>query len=855
MGFHGRVNDRGAPVVPGSWWARSLLLVVGTAAAVTAFVPWTGVRAEGPGSDYELGEIFVIGSRRAVRSPADTLAPVDLIAGEDLLDQARGDTADQLRTLIPSYNVSTQPISEAATLVRPVHLRGLTPDQTLVFVNGKRRHRAAPIQFSAGSSTALGTQGADVSVIPAVALDRVEILRDSASAQYGSDAIAGVINLVLKDRPDGGVVETQWGRTYAGDGDEYQVSGNVGLPLGGSGFANLSAEWRQAGPTSRSVQRDDVAALVAAGNPHVRRPHAQVWGSPDISDDWKLLFNLGIERPGGATVYAFGNHARRVGTGGWFFRHPDTRRGVYVSSSGDRLVHDRDSGDDVDCAALPDPLPLAATEACFEFRHLLPGGFTPQFTGTTSDVAGTFGVRGMLGGDGSYDLSFAAGRNRFEYFVADTVNPSLLWATPTAFDLGAYVQTGQVANLDLSWPVEVAAFASPLFAAAGAEWRRESFAIEVGDDASWEPGPGVAQGFDVGANGFQGFSPVSAGEWSQSSYGVYLDLEADVRPDLTLAVRGRAERHDAFGGTTDLKTSILYRLTDGFGVRGAVGTGFRAPTVGQQNVRKTSTILTDGRLREDATIPPTCPEAVLLGGQPLGPEESLTVTGGLVAGVGPLTLTADYFAIDLRDRLALSKPQGFSEADRAAVGASGCLPAGQVERVRYFGNFTRTRTRGVDLVADVDVPAATAILGGGETAFVFAGNWTATQVVEHDPAALGEREIVEIEDGFPRYRFNATVRHRRERWSGYVRLNYFGPYTEFHGGVTRRFRPGAEVTLDVEASYRTPAGLVLSVGAENLLDAYPDVNPWARVWGAKYPESSPMGFRGGFYYARVRYAF
>ncbi len=676
-------------------------------------------------------------------------------------------------------------------------------------------------------------------MIPAVALDRVEILRDSASAQYGSDAIAGVINLVLKDRPDGVVVETQWGRTYAGDGDEYRVSGNVGLPLGGSGFANLSAEWRQAGPTSRSVQRDDVAALVAAGNPHVCRPHAQVWGSPDISDDWKLLFNLGIDRPGGATVYAFGNHARRVGTGGWFFRHPDTRRGVYVSSSGDRLMHDRDSGDDLDCATLPDPLPLAATEACFEFRQLLPGGFTPQFTGTMSDVAGTFGVRGMLGSDGSYDLSFAAGRNRFEYFVADTVNPSLLWATPTAFDLGAYVQTEQVVNLDLSWPVEVAAFASPLFAVAGAEWRRESFAIEVGDDALGAR-PGSRIGLRCGCQRIPGLFPVSAGEWSQSSYGVYLDLEADVHPDLTLAVRGRAERHDAFGGTTDLKTSVLYRLTDGFGVRRAVGTGFRAPTVGQQNVRKTSTILTDGRLREDATIPPTCPEAVLLGGQPLGPEESLTVTGGLVAGVGPLTLTAGYFAIDLRDRLALSKPQRFSEADRAAVGASGCLPAGQVERVRYFGNFTRTR--GVDLVADVDVPAATAILGGGETAFVFAGNWTATQVVEHDSAALGEREIVEIEDGFLRYRFNATVRHRRERWSGYGRLNYF-------------FRPGAEVTLDVEASYRPPAGLVLSVGAENLLDAYPDVNPWARVWGAKYPESSPMGFRGGFYYAWVRYAF
>ena len=853
----------------------------GCALAAGLFAAPAEVRAQA-GDAIEIGDIYVVGTRRPVRSTADTPAPIDLIGGEDFTDQGATDLSDLMRTLVPSYNVATQPISDAATFIRPANLRGLGPDQTLVFVNGKRRHRAAVISWL-GNGLSEGAQGPDISVIPAIALKRVEVLRDTASAQYGSDAIAGVMNFVLKDRPDGGVVETQWGRTYEGDGAAYRLAGNVGVPLGEAGFANLSAQWRESEPTVRSVQRSDAAGLIAGGNTHVRQPYAQIWGQPDVSGDYTVFVNSGFEMNESAEVYAFGNFANRETEGGFFFRNPNTRGGVFgrdVDPDPDvadwqRYVGDLAPNDGQSCPDVKiedrgsdyfSPEEAAAFHAsnpgCFVFNERFPGGFTPQFKGEVSDHAATAGLRGAFDSGLTWDASYTMGQNKIDFSMRDTINASLGPDTPTQFELGSYTQTEQTANLDLTYEMDVAAFDSPLHTAVGAEWRREQFEIAAGEPDSWQAGPFARDGFGIGANGFSGFSDVVAGSWSRSNVAGYVDLEADVTGRLTVGTMGRVEHFEDFDTTTDVKLGALYRVNDNIGLRGSASTGFRAPTVGQQNViNVTTAFFTDPTtgatgLTQRGTIPPTCAEARLKGGKPLEPEESVTFTVGAVAEAGPFSLTADYYRIDVEGRLAQSATKNLTDAEKAMVGDGGCIPAGDIANFRYFTNSLDTRTQGVDLVASVDLPAVAPVLKAGQTELVFVGNWTRTTVTKHDPEALNRQRIVQLEDALPKVRFNATLRHEQERWSAFARLNYFGSYSEYHADVEDwLFYPGSEFTLDVEGSYKPMPGVELSLGAENVLDNFPDENPFATNVGSKYPESSPMGFAGGFYYARARYTF
>ena len=279
-------------------------------------------------SGGEIEEVVVVGSRRRDRSAADSPVPVDVIGGDEFSAQGDSNMDSLIASLVPSYNVSQEPISDAATFIRPATLRGLAPDATLVLVNGKRRHRAAVIALL-GAGISGGSQGPDVSVIPAIALDRLEVLRDGASAQYGSDAIAGIMNFVLREDNSGMAVDAKWGSHYEGDGDALTLSTNVGLPLTEYGFANFSFEWKESDPTSRSRQRGDAQGLIDAGNTNVRQPAAQIWGAPEYSDDFKLFGNFGIDLGNGMEAYAFGNWAERQVEGGFYFRNPHTRGGVF----------------------------------------------------------------------------------------------------------------------------------------------------------------------------------------------------------------------------------------------------------------------------------------------------------------------------------------------------------------------------------------------------------------------------------------------------------------------------------------------------------------------------------------------
>ena len=401
--------------------------------------------------------VVVVGSRAQPRSVTESPVPIDAIPFQDVVSQGATTLDYQLRNLIPSFNVATHPISDAATLVRPASLRNLSHDHTLILVNGKRRHRSSVIAWFGGVTD--GAQGPDISTIPSIALRQVEVLRDGASAQYGSDAIAGVINFLLKDDRAGGSFELNTGTYRPGDGDSYSIAGNVGLPLGETGFANLSLEYGNANPTDRSVQRLDAAALIAAGNTHVRDP-AQVWGNPRIEDDLKLFGNFGHLFANQVQLYGWANYADKKVTEGFFFRNPNSRQSIYSLDGGETLL----IGDVLQARGLgsancpvvrvannvPDPDALAQVFAdpnCFSFQEIAPGGFTPQFGGIVTDESVVAGVRRIADNGLTWDASASYGAHESDFFFLNTVNASLGPETPRNFDPGPLPAGGRQPQL------------------------------------------------------------------------------------------------------------------------------------------------------------------------------------------------------------------------------------------------------------------------------------------------------------------------------------------------------------------------------------------------------------------------
>jgi iron complex outermembrane receptor protein len=685
-------------------------LLLGTAIALVmgaVATPLANAQVTQPGR----GEVVIVtGTRVEARSATDTPAPVDVVSGADLVNQGDNDAMNIIRTLVPSFNVGTQPISDAATLVRPVNLRGLPPDSTLVLVNGKRMHRAAVIAFLGGGISD-GSQGADISTIPAIALDRIEVLRDGASSQYGSDAIAGVINFILKDNPSGGALEGKWGQTYESDGASYQIAANIGLAVGENGFLNLAGEFQETDATGRSTQRDDAAALIAAGNTAVANP-AQIWGQPEVRGDLKLYANFGVDLDANHEFYAFGNYAQRETEGGFYFRNPTNRPGVFAGPlvnpvTGAAMaggvpsvrVGDLSVNTAGDCPAgipltaggglRPDPVILAAVTAnanCFSFVEMFPGGFTPSFGGELEDMSIAVGLRGQLPWIAglNYDVSYRYGDNQADFFINNTINASLGPNTPTSFNPGGYGQVENLFNLDFGYGLPVG-FASDLNIAFGFEWREEEFEVRAGDAASFALGPLAApssafplgQGFSSSSNGFPGFTPESAGKSSQSNTSYYIDVETDVTEAVTLQGAVRYEDYDSFGDTTNYKIGGLWRVSDTVRLRSTYSTGFHAPTAGQANVVNVTTQFSNGQLEDEGTFPLSSPAGQIaadyiaastgsgglgLARPTLGPEESENFTLGGAFDIGSSTLTVDLFQIDVNDRISRSSTISFPAA-------------------------------------------------------------------------------------------------------------------------------------------------------------------------------------------------
>lgn len=810
-------------------------------------------------SAQDIEEIITIGTRRAERSATDSAVPVDVISGDEFVNQGYADLDDMLRTTVPSYNVDRFSISDAATLVRPANLRGLPPDNILVLVNGKRRHRSGVIA-ELGGSLAAGSQGADISAIPPLAFRQTEVLRDGAAAQYGSDAIAGVLNFVLKDDPDGFTLEARTGEYSEGDGNLTQLATNFGLPLGPDGFANITAQWMEQDATSRSQQRTDAANLKANGNPAqmaaVEDP-AQIYGGPEYRDNWNIFINTGIEVSDSQEVYAFGNIGNRETEGGFFYRNPNNRGGVYTNGDYraivDTTIKAGQTGITSNCPALPSPgsgasgVPLdsaavaadwAALQAlpsnCFVLNQILPGGYTPAFGGRVRDASIVGGVRGDINPQLSYDLSGSFGRNKVSFFIDNTWNPSngpdgfVNGELQQLFDLGSYVQTEFNLNADFVYLVPVDGFASDLNVAFGAEWRNEIFETLIGEEAAWEAGRFAFQNVNgsntysdgvtplpnlsIGAHGFAGFSPPQAGNWSRKNYALYTELEADITDNFTGGLAVRFEDFDTFGTTTNYKLSGRLMLTDTLSLRGSYNTGFRAPTPGQENVTKVSTTTVDGELQQRGQIPPTNPISRYLGGQQLQPEESTNFSAGVVWDVTPdINLTVDYFNIELDNRIAQTGtiditgepvPAGVNCPGAAAnpVGNLAlCLQelgvpgAADLSSVSFYTNDFATTTQGIDIVGTWDLDWGNA----GSGSLVASWNWTETEV-DNAGSEVSRNRVVDLEEYNPHNRGVFTYNHFIGDLRLLARASFYDDWvaSDWSGDPTPRGADGTGYTID-----------------------------------------------------------
>ena len=811
----------------------------------------------------EIEEVVAVGSRRDARSVGDSPAPVDVISGSDIKNQGGVDMDYMIRTLVPSFNVNTQPISDAATLIRPANLRGLPPDNMLVLVNGKRRHRGSVISFL-GGGIADGAQGPDISAIPSIALKKVEVLRDGAAAQYGSDAIAGILNFVLNDDAEGARLEIRSGEYSEGDGDTWRIAANLGMPFTDNGYANLSMEIQEQDPTARSEQRGDAQSLIDAGVPVWKHPfgngEAQVWGSPQVTDDYKFTANVGLDLDDSKKFYLFANYAEKNVLGGFFFRNPNNRTGVYDDGSDIRLIADagqaaggaRTCPSDVDAKAGNLVGTALATylndDNCFVFNELFPGGFTPSFGGDVTDWSIASGVSGTMDSGTSYDISVHVGENRSDFFIMNTVNPSLGPQSPTEFNPGSYIQLEKNFNMDFVRSIPMDSF--DLSFAYGLEWREEQFEIVNGDVASFTTGPYFNQGFGIGSNGFAGFTPDIAGVWDQQNYAVYLDFEADVTENLVLGLATRYEDFDTFGDTTNTKLSALYRITDGLKFRTTISTGFRAPTPGQSNVSNvtTASISGTGELVQQGTLSPTNPISATAGGRALEPEESDNLSFGVVWDVtDALNVTIDAYEIEIKDRIALTGNFSLTDSQRAALVAAKVPGASDMQTFRFFTNDFDTTTEGIDVVATYSTE-----MMGGLTDFTFVYNETDTEV--DNSSLISASRINALEALLPENRWNLSAVHNVGDWTILARYMHVGE-SEYYYGLNDLGNPDIttlddQQQLDLEFT-RDMGTYQFTIGAENITDEYPEDGTGVTCCGAIYPEFAPLGFMGAFYYIRL----
>ncbi|WP_299594801.1 TonB-dependent siderophore receptor [uncultured Microbulbifer sp.] len=841
---------------------KALSCAVMAVAAGFAMAPVTPVVAE------EIEEVAVTGMRGKPRSVSDSPVPVDVFGSEALQSVSYTDTNDVLKTLVPSYNVNRQPISDGGTFIRPAQLRGMPTDKTLVLVNSKRRHRAALVQI--GGS---GTQGPDIATIPSSALKSVEVLRDGAAAQYGSDAIAGVINFILKDNPDGGSFSVRTGEYSEGDGFQTTATGNVGLPLGQDGFLSISGEMAQADFTSRSEQYceswfclddQDPEFIEAAKNASLEGDVVQPWGQPN-SEATRLFFNAGYDLGGSKELYAFGNYSESEADGGFYYRYP-----------GNGTIEDLREED----GSIYSPL------------EKFPGGFTPRFAGEVTDYSLVSGLKGEMVSGLLYDISARYGHSEVAYTLKNTINPSMGPDSPTSFKPGTLANEEVQLQADFSKELSLG-LSAPVVAAFGLSYMDESYDLSGGDLDSYAAGPYATQdpwGFcdgdmptaagqvviaggsslncadesdpvytvvGVGSNGFPGYSPEYSGSYTRDSYAVYGDLSSDVTDRLFMQVAMRFEDYSDFDSELVGKLAMQYDLTENIGLRSSMGTGFRAPTPGQQGTTNVSTRLPDGFPVATGLFPASSSVAQALGAEALKPETSTNFTFGFTADFDNLSMTVDFYRIDVDDRtyaistLPVSPASGSDGYDNyLALVDAGVVGAESIGGVFYFTNAFDTSTQGVDVVAtyplswsDTQVTNLTASVNYNKSEFA------------SDPSAyLNEEDQFDFENFQPKLRGAVTAMHDIGPVSLMARANWYGSYENFNADQVQEFDPVVQV--DLEGKYHITDSTNVSLGGRNIFDEYPELDQIGDYCcGARYPSDTVVDWQGSFYYMSLNHTF
>ena len=848
----------------------SLAIVISIAMAPSIALP------QEEGADEAIEEIVATGTRREGLSPTETLSPVDVFGGDLFANQATFDLTDGLTKIAPSINTQRFPIADGTAFIRPVSLRNLSPDQTLVLVNGTRRHRSplVNLQFAPLGTVNQGAQAVDFSSLPSAAIKRIEVLRDGASAQYGSDAIAGVINVILKDADEGITLSAQTGEYYEGDGTRSTIAANAGFSLG-DGFLNATIEYSTADTTSRGVPHISCGGVEAVVGPGVVPLDGlcQRWGDPDV-ETLKFFLNAAIDVNDNVEVFANASYSDNETISDFFYRTPvlapaemiGGRDTLIVDANGDFIPDDAPQGlvDDIIADGLNPSDYLTANAASASgfvllnpIASMFPGGYNPDFGADISDFSIVAGVRGETAGGLSWDVRVRSAESEADYLLSETINPSLGALSPTTFRPGKLTQEETSFNADFVKTFDIGNFASPLNFAFGFEFRDETYKIGAGDQASIELGPAFI--FGVGSDGFQGFPTESAGSFGSESIAGYLDLEVDFTDRFSGGAAIRYEDYDEFDDSTfDGKLSGRFEVTDTFALRATVSTGFRIPTPGQINTLNTTTSAdTAGNLIPSGTYPVNSLVATTLGAIPLTPEESTSFTlGAILQASDNIAITLDYYDIEIEDRLALLGPNTITAADVAVLTAAGVPNANLLlgSLASFFANAFDSDVTGIDLAITGDFE-----LGPGSLTVDLRHNFNEQEVSNVIANTINASRVFDLENQVPEQRTTLSFDYQTgEMFGGYVRINRYGSW-ESTGGL---FSPGdasdaasygSEVLVDIEATLTLNEMFRITVGAENVFDVEPDLEQDAilGVLGARTAITSPFGNNGGFWYVRL----
>ena len=829
------------------------LLAFASGVAVSALLAADPAFAQAAdGASKPEAEIVVLGTRRQDRTVTNSASPIDVISSADLQSQPAGDMLDTVKNIVPSFFVGQNSISDASTFVRSPSLRGLPGDEVLVMLDGKRLNRSALVQVYSGGDTALsyGAHPSDISSIPSIAIKNLQILREGATAQYGSDAIAGVMNYGLRDNAKGLILEGRYGQYYdKGDGKSYQVSANLGLALTERGFLNLSAEVDDDGQTSRGATRP-LAVYLAQSNPAVANSipgyanglPAQIWGNSP-NHGYKIVVNSAYEVTDNSKIYMFANVAHSKADESFNYRSPVTTAQTFLDVAGN--PHSLNGNGAFRGA-------FAAT-----FLALYPGGFTPRFVGKKDEAIGVVGYKGKLDNGFTWDLSASTSRNGLNLSMYNSLNPAYGAATKTTFQFGTLVQKETNATLDVTYPIAVAGFASPVTVSAGAEYRHEAYTQPVSELQAYDQG---------GASGYGGTAPADAGTWSQNSYAGYLGLESDITQALSVGLAGRYEHYNTFGDATVGKINALYKISDNLSVRGTVGTGFHAPSPGQSHVSILTTNFIAGNQVQTGTFPVGSAISQAFGAKPLTPEKSTNYGFGFVGKpTSAITLSVDFYAVKVRNHIYITNP--FPAVDALHPGGSvtaadivafpSLAAVGVGGQVNFFTNGLSTLTRGVDAVATYRT-----MFADGKLNLTLAYNYNKSTVSSFDPNVISNAQIIDIQRLAPNHRGTFSANWQKGSWTINTRANYYGAWRVEEDYPGQEF--GAKVTADLDVTYAYNEHMALTLGASNLFNTYPDkiqnsaANPVYQLTGSTadgqiYPRSGgPFGMNGGFWYVRAR---